>query len=157
VHDETAAKLAYGEAVRRISGQMEVLAGVRTRAGALFGAASLATSFLSSVAAKAEGVDLGPAGWTAVGLFAASTVTTMLMFVSRGGLSFTIQREENEELLGAPASDMTPADTYREFARRLERNYARNAQAMRWYFRGLMTLCVAVGAELVLWTVDFLA
>jgi hypothetical protein len=157
VHDETAAKLAHAEAVRRISGQMQVLAGVRTRAGALFGAASLATSFLSSVAAKAEGVDLGPAGWTAIGLFVVATVMTMLMFVSRGGLSFTIQREENEQLLAAPASGMTAADTYREFARRLERNYAQNADAMRWYFRGLMMLCVTVGAELVLWTLDFLA
>ena len=149
------ARLAYEEAVRRIAGQMHVLGGVRTRAGTLFGSASLATSFLSSVAARGGGLELGMPGWIAVVLFGLATVLTMLMFVSVGGLSFTSQREENEELLRASPTDVSAADTYREFALRLERNYKANARRMRWHFTGMWILCLLVGAELILWTVDF--
>jgi hypothetical protein len=156
VDDETMARLAYEEAVRRIKGQMEVLSGVRGRAGTLFGAASLATSFLSSVAARGTGIELGTLGWTAVVLFGFATCVTILMFLSWPGLSFTIQREENEELLRTPpTADASVADTYREFARRLERNYKANTRRMKWFFRGNWILCFLVGAELILWTGDF--
>jgi hypothetical protein len=155
MHDETTARLAYDEAVRRIAGQMQVLAGVRTRAGTLFGAASLATSFLSSAAAKDGGLQLGLYGKVAVGLFAVATLITMAMFKSVSGLFFSIQRGENEQLLDLEPSHVSIADTYREFARRLERNYAANARKMDWYFRGMGALCLVVGAELLLWTIDF--
>ena len=155
MHDETTARLAYEETVRRITGQMQVLAGLRTRAGTLFGAASLATSFLSSVAAKDEGLHLGVAGWIAVSLFAAITIVTMAMFLSVAGLSFTIQREENEDLLARTPTDASPADTYRNFARRLERNFEANSRKMKRYFEGMFILCLLVGAELILWTLDF--
>ena len=81
----------------------------------------------------------------------------MLMFVSRGDLSFTIQRQENEQLLAMPPTDMSVADTYRAFARRLEFHYAENAGRMKWYFRGMWFLCLIVGAELLLWTLDFVS
>jgi hypothetical protein len=90
MHDETTARLAYDEAVRRIAGQMQVLAGVRTRAGTLFGAASLATSFLSSAAPRDGGLQLGLYGKVAVGLFAVATLITMAMFMSVSGLFFSI-------------------------------------------------------------------
>jgi len=96
---------------------------------------------------KGEGVTIGAAGWTAVALFALVTVVTMAMFVSVGGLSFTLQREENETLLALPATEMSAAATYREFASRLERNFRTNAQKMRFYFRGMWILCGLVGAE----------
>jgi hypothetical protein len=158
MHDETMAQLAYEEARRRITGQMQVLAGLRARAGTLFGSASLATSFLSAAAAKGEAPQLGVAGWIAVALFGLATLTTMLMFLSVGRLNFTIQREENEDLLAmAPTAHGTVADTYREFARRLERNYRLNLHRMNWFFRGMWILCLLVGVELILWTLDFLA
>jgi hypothetical protein len=157
MHDETAATLAYDEIVRRISGQMQVLAGLRARAGTLFGAASLATSFLSGVAAKGGSLGLGAPGWAAVALFALATAITLLMFLSHGGLSFTIQRQENEELLAIAPTEMTVADTYRAFARRLEFHYAENARRMKWYFHGMWVLCLVVGAELLLWTLDFVS
>ena len=143
--------------MRRITGQMQVLAGLRARAGTLFGAASLATSFLSSVAVKGTGIQLGVLGWTAVVLFGLATLVTMLMFLSIRGLSFTIQREENEELLRTSPTDASAADTYREFARRLERNYKANTRRMTWFFRGMWILCLLVGGELILWTVDFVS
>jgi hypothetical protein len=155
VHDEMTARLAYEETVRRITGQMQVLDGLRTRAGTLFGAASLATSFLSSVEAKNEGLHLGVPGWIAVCLFAAITLVTMAMFVSVASLSFTIQRKENEDLLARTPTDASPADTYRDFARRLERNFEANSHQMKWYFGGMFVLCSLVGTELILWTLDF--
>ena len=143
--------------MRRITGQMQVLAGLRARAGTLFGAASLATSFLSSVAVRGTGIQLGVLGWSAVVLFGLATFVTMLMFLSIRGLSFTIQREENEELLRTSPTDASAADTYREFARRLERNYKANTRRMNWFFRGMWILCLLVGGELILWTADFVS
>jgi len=156
MHDETMARLSYEEALRRIIGQRQNLDGIRTRAGTLFGAASLATSFLSSVAAQGEGIELGAFGAIAVVLFALVTLVTMLIFLSVRGLSFTIQREENEELLRTPpTTGATEADTYREFARRLERIFEANSRRMQWFFRGMWVMCALVGAELILWTLDF--
>jgi hypothetical protein len=89
--DETVAKLAYEETVRRISGQMQVLAGLRARAGAQ------PWSWSRRMGSR----------WS----IRCGNCDNHVEFVSRGSLSFTIQRQENEELLALPPTDMTVADT----------------------------------------------
>jgi hypothetical protein len=158
VAEETFARLAYEETVRRLSGQMRVLEGLRTRAGTLFGAASLATSFLSAATARGAQAELGPAGWTAIVLYAFATVVAVWILMPASALNFTLQRRRVEELLnqGVPA-EATPGGAYRQFALELESEFKSNWPKMRRRFRGLMLLGLLVGAELTLWTLEFVA
>lgn len=149
------ARLAYEEVVRRISTQRQVLSDVRTRVGTLFGAASLATSFLSSVAAGSNGLTLGFFGWAGVALFGLVTAVTMAMF-GTARLFFSIPHTENVGILEmAPDPAGSAADTYREFANRLERRSTETGRRMRPLFAGMSVLCFLVGAELIAWTIEF--
>jgi hypothetical protein len=98
--NETYAELLYAESVRRLSQQMAVLAGLRTRASALFSAAAVATSFLGGLSARdtaggAGTLKLGFYGWCAVGLFIAAMATSLVMFLNMPALRFSVPRESD--------------------------------------------------------------
>ena len=165
---DTFTRLLYEESVRRISGQMNVLASLRARAGTLFSAAAVATSFLGGLASRATNdgrttLDLGLAGYLALILFVVAVVLSAAMFVPYSRLRFSIPRlsgdgvEGTEELLGRrPPPDATDADMHADVAIRLEALYAANSKTMSWLFRCMWALPLVVGAELIAWAVEFL-
>lgn len=76
-------QLAYEEASRAVAQQQASLSGLRTRAGALFGAANIATAFLAGVAL--ENQDLVPVSWVATLCFVGVCALTVSILVPRSG------------------------------------------------------------------------
>lgn len=161
-------QLLYQESRQRLNFQLQNLVGLRTRAGALFGAATVATSLLAGLAANAEKsgkpLQLGAAGYLALGCFLVAIVITLTMFGNLPQLRFTLPRrglrstgadrvEGVEDLLEdiETMPIVTPADAYEDVTTRLEQLFKANAKTMRRIFILMWVLAAAVGLELFAW------
>ena len=166
--NETYAELLYAESVRRLSQQMAVLAGLRTRAIELFSAAAVATSVLGGLSARdADGgagtLKLGVYGWCAVSLFIAAMAASLVMFWNMPALRFSVPRETDEDsgiegveqLLGAPPALANRTEAFVDLTQRLETLYELNYRTMKWLFRLMTALPIIVGAELLFWGARF--
>ncbi len=163
-------ELLYAESLRRLNLQLQNLAGLRSRAGTLFGAAAVATSLLAGLAANAEksgeSLQLGTAGYVALGCFALAILITLALFGNIPHLRFTLPRR-GPASAGADAVEgvqdllqkvdtmqiATRADAYRDVATRLETLYHANARTMRWVFVLMWVLAAVVGVELFAWLI----
>lgn len=109
VHDETLARLLYEETARRLSNQRASLDSMRTRAGTMFGAATVATSIIAGLAKDRGDVDLGPFGVAAVAAFMAATLISTWMIAFTQRMTHSTQYQDVESLRstfgsGCPAS-----------------------------------------------------
>jgi hypothetical protein len=153
-------ELAYEASIRAIEDQARVLESVRSRAGTLFAATALVTSFFGGAAlsrAVRNGSDLHPISYTgaAVALFvvlALLTLTTLLPFRLRFSISAG-QMLEIVETRETTTNPVSAKEAYREVALRNEAMYDFNAERIRallWCFR-IAIVCLV--AEVALWIV----
>jgi hypothetical protein len=173
--DTTFVELLYAETVRRLTLQLENLSAIRTRAGALFSAAAVATSLLGGLAANAEKAGrplvLGPAGWLAISAFFIATGVSLGMFRNLPQLRFTLPRRAEtsdeagvdrrvlgvEDWLQCPEGYPSDKSTaYLEMTAQLEQLYKSNAETMKHLFYGLEILTAAVGVELFAWILELM-
>jgi len=147
--DETTYRLAYDASVRAIEDQARVLEDLRSRAGTMFAATALVTSFVGGTALSNS--EAGVTVLTAVGAFvAAALLTLLILWPFRLRLSLSA-REIIAKLDGLDGSArVEPASLLRELGLQLEIIYDRNARTIRplfWCFRLailFLTLEVAV-------------
>jgi hypothetical protein len=156
--DETPYRLAYEASVRAIEDQARVLESLRTRAGTIFAAAALVTTFLSSEA-LGGGRALGDFrlvsfdGVVLLGFLGCAALTLMILwpFSFRFSLSAAgmIEIVDSRQGVGVSANE-----AYREVALQLESLYDRNRPRvvlLLWFFRGaILSLMIEVGAWLTL-------
>jgi hypothetical protein len=136
--DETPYRIAYDLSVRAIDDQARVLEQVRARAGTLFAATALATSFLGGEALARARPDISPISFMglAIACFIASSLLTLfILWPFRFGFSLSAR----EMLREVSARSSTAIDVYQELAIRIELNYDHNAgriKALFWLLRG---------------------
>jgi hypothetical protein len=153
--DEITYRLAYDASVRAIEDQARVLEDLRSRAGTMFAAAALVTSFLGGTALASS--EAGLTVVTAVGAFvAAALLTLLILWPFRLRLSLSA-REIIEKLDGNDGdARVEAASLLRELGLQLETMYDRNARTIRplfWCFRlAILFLTLEVAAwVVVLW------
>jgi len=152
--DDTPYRLAHEASVRAIEDQAAVLESLRSRAGTMFAAAAIVTSFFGSQALTEAGVDLQP--WSLVGLAVAAFVLTGLftiLILWPFDFWFSVSATEMLDIVEdrEPEQPVTGREAYRELALRLELNYDHNAPVVKrliWLFR-LAILCL--GIEVAAW------
>jgi hypothetical protein len=160
--DETPYRLAYEASVRAIEDQARVLEGLRSRAGTMFAAAALVTTFLSSGIPTTGGVfaDFEPVSLdgVVVGSFIATAVLT-LVILWPFRFRFSVSAADMIAILQERASNpVTATEAYQEVALRLEDLYDRNRERilpLLWCFRGaIVCLVVEVAAWIaIVWRV----
>jgi hypothetical protein len=140
--------LIYAEAIRGIERQQSVIEGLRSRAGTLFGAASLATAFLGGQVLT-RNPDFTVSTSTAIVAFVVMFILVLSILWPwnfRFVLSATILLEDHR--------DKSPADLQAYLAEIWDRNYELNQPGiarMNLIFRGA---CLALSIEIVAWLVS---
>lgn len=161
--DETPYRLAYEASVRAIEDQARVLESLRTRAGTIFAAAALVTTFLSSEAlgggrALGDFALVSLDGLVLMGFLGCAVLTLMILWPF--GFRFSLSAAGMIEIVDSRADPgVTATEAYREVALQLESLYDRNRPRvvlLLWFFRGaILSLMLEVGAWLTLfWRLD---
>jgi hypothetical protein len=152
-------RLAYEASVRAIEDQARVLESLRSRAGTIFAAAALVTTFLSSEAlgggrALGDFKPLSLDGVVLAAFLACAGQTLMILWPFR--LRFSLSAAGMIKIIddrGDPG--VTATEAYREVALQLESLYDRNRPRvvlLLWFFRGaILSLMLEVGAWLMLY------
>jgi hypothetical protein len=156
--DATPSRLAYEASVRAIEDQARVLESLRTRAGTIFAAAALVTTFLSSEAlggnrALGEFALFSLDGVVLVGFLSCAVFTLMILWPF--SFRFSLSAAGMIEIIDSrPGTGVSATEAYREVALRLETLYDRNRPKvvlLLWFFRGaILSLMLEVGAWLTL-------
>ncbi len=158
--DVTPYQLAYEASLHAIEDQANVIESLRSRAGTVFAATALVTSFLGGFALAADerrrGLDVslwsGPA--LAIGLFVLLAVLTLaILWPFR--LRFSVSSREMLAIVEARehADPVSDREAYRELALRYEEMYDSNTGWIRgllWCFRAAIVCLVT---EVALWII----
>ncbi len=140
-------KVAYDEAVRTLSDQKAVIDGLRSRAGILFSAAAITTSFLGARAL--HGSDWSAFSWLALGAFVGSA-TALFAIVWPRRWEFALNPHmirsyiESTEL---PSIE----DLYRELSFHIYGSYLKNRAGSEELVVYLQIANVLLAFELVAW------
>ena len=131
--DNTPYRLAYDASVRAITDQAAVLESLRSRAGTMFAAAALVTSFFGGQAlAEQAGLEVWSLTALAVAAFVATALLTIVILwpfelwfslSARDILAIVDERDKPNPVTGLEA--------YRELALRLQVNYEHNARRVK--------------------------
>jgi hypothetical protein len=162
--NDTPYRLAYEASVRAIEDQARVLESLRSRAGTIFAAAALVTTFLGSdivggpnVVGDFEALSLDG---IVVAAFLVSGVLTLIMLWPLA-FRFSLSAGAMIEVLDGRTEErpVDSVEAYRELALQLEGLYDSNSRGIRgllWCFRGAILCLVAeVAAWVTLyWRID---
>ena len=143
-------KVAYDEAVRALAEQQEVIDSFHTRAGLLFSATAITTSFLGTEALG--GGDLNFASWAALLCFVA---------VAAASLAVLWPREWNvtadlRDVIDTYIESAEPApieDLHRELSLHMRGSHLENRKGIRKLIVLLQVASVLLAVEVVLWIV----
>ena len=159
---ETPHRLAYEASVRAIEDQARVLEGLRSRAGTIFAAAALVTTFLGSGIPAEGGVFADFEPWSLDGVvvaafIAAAVLTLAILWPFR--FRFSISAADMISIIRArTAHPVTSTEAYEEVALRLEALYDDNRTRivpLLWCFRGaIVCLVIEVAAWIaIVWRI----
>ncbi len=147
-------RLAYDEALRSIGHQEKALDELRSRAGLLLAALSVATSFLGGAAVDAHG--FGPMAGVAIGLFAAAGLVLVSLLLPRTGWMFRFDPAaiigdyvETEE----PTKPATISAMHRDLALHLGDNCVANEDRIDRLWRRFQLACTLMVVEVGAWVV----
>lgn len=148
--DDLDARLAlvYAEAQRSITQQQDVLNQLRSNAGTLLGAVSLATGFLAGLHGRAP---LGTWGTVAVCAFIAAVLLTVSILWPRNRWKFRLRTDTL--LTGYVDAGASLDVMHRQLAEYLERDYKDNRSRLRWMFYLFDLAAVAMTVEIVAWVI----
>jgi len=154
--DERVLQLAYDASLRAVTDQASVLEGLRARAGTLFAAAALVTSFLGGQAlVHTSHVVVSSWAGAAVACFVANAVST-LVILWPFRLRFSLSSQELIEIVDsrrAAADPVTIEEALRELALRLEVNYDSNVRTIRGLLWCLRLAILFLVGEVAAWIV----
>lgn len=143
-------KVAYDEAVRALAEQQEVIDSFRTRAGLLFSAAAVTTSFLGAQALRGDGLNL--ASWSALLCFVAVAAASLAILWPRKWEVTANARDVIDTYV--ESAEPAPAEhLHRDLSLHMHNSYLENREGLE---RLVLYLQVASGlltVEVVLWIV----
>jgi hypothetical protein len=142
--------LVYAEALRSITQQQGVLEQLRSNAGTLLAALSLATGFLAGLDGQKG---FGRWGWIATGAF---VVAVVLVAVILWPYKWRFRLKTGVLLDGyVDAEPPTSLDVmHRKLAEWLERDWQENKDRLRWMFFAFEVATVMLVFEIVSWIID---
>jgi hypothetical protein len=150
-------QIAFDEAKRGIDEQRGALDGLRSRAGILLAAFSLATSFFGGLALSDDLSARATGAAIVAGIaFTLGAAACIAILRPSSGWAFSLRADGIIGQLDAARPD--EATTYRELALRLQSNYDKNeGRLMRRPFGVFWLLsfaCVALAVETIAWAVS---
>ncbi len=116
-------KVAYDEAVRALSEQQEAIVSFHTRAGLLFSAAAITTSFLGTEARGGGGLNF--ASWAALLCFVAVTAASLAILWPRAW-DVTVDPREVIDSYIEPVDPAPIEELHRELSLHMHRSYLKN-------------------------------
>ena len=143
-------KVAYDEAVRALSEQREMIDGLRSRAGLLFSAAAVTTSFLGAQALQSGGP--GRFYWLALTGFV-GVAMAMLAILWPQRWEFTANPHE---VIGFYIESTSPApleDLHRELVIQMEAGHLQNSAGLAKLVVYFQIANVLLAVEVMLWTI----
>ncbi len=147
---ETLYKLAYDEAVRSLLDQQTAIESVRSRAGLVFSAAAISTSFLGAQALRSGTTNFIP--WLAlVGFVGMAIALLAILWPRRWDLAI-----DPHEVIRAYVEAATPApieDLHRDLSFHMHRAYLENQAGLEKLFVFLQVANALFVVELVIWIV----
>ena len=159
---EQTERVVYEESVRTINGQRDLLDGLRTRAGTLLAAASLATAFLSAPALSRHQIveivhgqvlahaRLTPLSWVAIGLFCGVVGLTLVILIPwRWTFAHDPHKLIAVHLDPGPPSDLE--ELYRNLSYWNGAHFNQNGWKLEAMFGLFALACASLAAEMVIW------
>jgi len=158
---EEAERIVYEESVRTLSQQRELLDGLRSRAGTLLGAGSIATAFLSAQALRpAAGMqpELDSLAWTAIVLFCVVVLLALAILIP---WHWTFAHHPHALIGVHIESEDAPTDwrpstvsqIYRDISYWNGVHYDRNGRKLKVMLAVFAIACTALAAEIVIWLI----
>lgn len=146
--DDALYKVAYDEAVRLLSEQETVIDGLRSRAGVLFSAAAITTSFLGARAL--HGTDWSLLSWLALATFA-GVATAFLAILWPRGWEVAANPHVVIRAYIESAEPLSIEDLHRELSFHVFGSYLENRKGLERLVVYFQVANVLFAAELVLW------
>jgi hypothetical protein len=140
-------KVAYDEAVRALAEQQAAIDSFRSRAGLLFSAAAITTSFLGAQALRGNP---SPFSWLALLGFVGVAVAFLALFWPRKWEMTASPREVIETYI-EPAAPASIEDLYRDLSFHMGRSYVKNHEGLERLFVFFQIANVLLVIEVVLW------
>jgi len=143
-------KVAYDEAVRALAEQQEVIESFHARAGFLFSAAAITTSFLGAKAL--ESGDLSFASWSALICFVAVAAVSLAVLWPREWN----MKADPRDVIDTYIESFEPApieDLHRELSLHMHGSYLENRKGIWKLIVFLQTASVLLAVEVVLWLI----
>jgi hypothetical protein len=143
-------KIAYDEAVRALSEQQATIDGFRSRAGLLFSAAAVTTSFLGAQALRGGNASL--CSWLALAAFAGLAMT-LLAILWPQRWDFTVNPHD---VVGTYIESAEPASIeklHRDLSLHMQGSYMENREGLEKLVVFLQVANVLFAVEVVLWSV----
>lgn len=146
--DDALYKVAYDEAVRALSEQQAVVDSLRSRAGVVFSAAAITTSFLGARAL--HGADWTPFSWLALVAFVGVAATFLAVLWPR---QWEYAADPHVVIATYIESSETVAmeDLHRELSFQMHRSYLKNCEEQEKLIVFFQISNVLFALELVLW------
>jgi polyferredoxin len=143
-------EIAYEEAVRALSQQAAEIDSLRTRAGLLFSAAAITTSFLGAQALRGGTATL--ASWLALFTFAVVATSCLAIFWPRWWEGAVNPREVIETYIESVAAEST-GDLRRDLSLHMHNSYLDNHEGLEQLALFLRLASSALSLEVVLWII----
>jgi len=147
-------KVAYDEAVRALAEQQSATDNLRGRAGLLFSAAAVTTSFLGAQALKGGGSNV--ASWLALLCFAAVAGASLAILWPREWEVAANPRELIESYVES-AGSIPIEDFHRDLSLHMHRSYLENREGLERLTTFLRFSSSLLALEVVLWIVAIAA
>lgn len=147
---DTLYKVAYDEAVRALAEQRATIDGIRTRAGLLFSAAAITTSFLGAQALRGSNPDLF--SWLALAGFVGVAAALFAILWPRKWEVAVNPRE----VIGTYIESAVPApiaELHRDLSFHVHRSYLENRKGLRKLVVLFQIATVFLVIEVVLWII----
>jgi hypothetical protein len=143
-------KVAYDEAVRALSEQQAAIDSLHARAGFLFSATAITTSFLGAEALGRG--DLNFASWSALFCFIAVAASSLAVLWPRELYVMAKPRDVIETYAGS--AEPAPIEgLHRELSLHMHDSYVENSKGLRKLVVFLQVASVSLAFEVVLWII----
>lgn len=143
-------KVAYDEAVRALAEQQGLIESIRTRAGILFSAAAITTSFLGAQALQSG--DSNFVSWLALLCFVGVAAASLAILWPRKWEASANPREVIETYIES-AEPALAGELHRDLSLHMHHSYLENDGGLNRLVRHLQVASCLLTLEVVLWIV----
>ncbi|HEX6602382.1 MAG TPA: hypothetical protein VF030_07030 [Solirubrobacterales bacterium] len=141
-------KISYDEAVRALSEQQQAVDSFHARAGLVFSAAAITTSFLGAEALRDGYLNL--ASWLAILCFAAVAIASLAVLWPRGRYVTATPRDVIDTYV--ESAEPVPIESlHRDLSIHMQDSYLENSKELRKLIVFLQVASVFLAIEVLLW------